>query len=77
MKGRNFPSENQAHLIYKDLRESYTWRIDELNILRLAIDVLDIFQLSDVYQIKIYVGSSFFARFVKHSCAAKCNFVAE
>ena len=26
----------------------------ELNILRVAIDVLDVFQLSDVYQVKMY-----------------------
>ena len=50
MKGRNFPSQNQAHMIYKDFEE-------ELNILCFGIDVLDIFQLSDVYQMKMYVRS--------------------
>ena len=29
----------------------------ELNILRVAINVLDIFQLSDVYQMKMYASS--------------------
>ena len=24
MKGRNFPSQNQARMVYKDLRESYS-----------------------------------------------------
>ena len=62
MKGRNLPSQNQAGMIYKDLRESYSLPQgrtpgDGLNILRLAIDVLNIFQLSGVYQMKMYAGS--------------------
>ena len=41
----------------------------ELNILLVAIDVLDIFQLSDVYQMKVYARSwfrvtAFFAQFL-------------
>ena len=51
-----------------DLRESYR---DELNILSVAIDVFDIFQLSDVYQMKMYAGSwvrvtAFFVSFIRH-----------
>ena len=57
MKGRNFPSQNQAGMIYRDSRESLVYFRDELNILSVVIDVLDIFQLSDVYQMKLYAGS--------------------
>ena len=74
MKGRTFPSQNQAHMIYKDFEE-------ELNILLFGINVLDIFQLSDVYQIKMYARSELeslrFSLVVQNTCAAKCNFVAE
>ena len=42
-------------MIYKDLREYIVYFKDELNILCAAIDVLDIFELSDVYQMKMYL----------------------
>ena len=49
MKGRNLPRQ--------DLRESYSLLQGRTFILCVAIDVLDIFQLSDVYQMKMYAGS--------------------
>ena len=52
MKDRNFPSHNQARMkVYVSLIVFFK---KELNILRVAIDVLDFFQLSDVYQMKMH-----------------------
>ena len=49
-------SKSKARMIYKDLRESYSLLSRKNSILRVAIDVLDISQLSDIYQMKMYAG---------------------
>ena len=54
MKGRNFLCQNQARMIYKDLRESQS--LLKKKSMFYAINVLDIFQLSDAYQMKMYAG---------------------
>ena len=70
-------SKPKARLIYVSVIVYFK---KELNILRMAINVLDIFQLSDVYKIKLYAGSSWVsvtaisARSTKHIPMAKYNF---
>ena len=54
-KKKNFPSQDQACIkIYVSLTVFFE---KQLNILRLAIYGLDIFQLSDVYQMNMYAPS--------------------
>ena len=50
MKGRNFPAKIKHAWTVKIYLGLIVYIKKELNILRVAIGVLDIFQLSDVYQ---------------------------
>ena len=69
-------------MIQKIYMSLIVYIMDKLNILCMAINVLDLSQLSDVYQTKMYAGFSwfrvtaFFCSFYKHTLTAKCNFIA-
>ena len=52
---RQKPSKPKSS-VHENLRESYSFLQERTQFLRVAIDVLDIFQLSDVYQMKMYAG---------------------
>ena len=55
MKGRNFPSQNQAHMIYRDSSESYSLLQERTQYFTCCNHCFG--YLPDVYQVKMYAGS--------------------
>ena len=57
MKGRSFPSQNQARMIYKDLRESHSLLQERTQYFMGGDQCFGHLQLSDVYHMKVYARS--------------------
>ena len=78
---QKFSSQNQASMIYKDLRESYSLHRERTQYFmpgdRCFGHLPVVGCLPDEYVCQILSQvTAFFARFRKHSSTAKCNFVA-
>ena len=79
MKGRNFPSQNRARMVYKDLRESYSLLQERTQYFMhgdQCFGHLPVIRYLPDENVCRILSNWVFARFKKHVHTAKCTFVA-